>query len=105
MNRSGHLLLFLAESFRFLDGKQQLLFQLFKALIRRQIQPVKTEEQREQQLINEIPTALFRLFRMIWGWSQQHAPGVAPRKPGVLPHLLDAELLRPVTSCRAKGPE
>lgn len=45
MNRSGRFLLFLAESFRFLDGKQQLLFQLFKALIRRQIQTVKTEEE------------------------------------------------------------
>lgn len=61
VNRSGHLLLFLAKSFRLLDGKQQLLFQLFKALIRRQIQPVKAEEQREQlewtfQLINEIST-------------------------------------------------
>lgn len=45
MSRSGHLLLFLAKSLRLLDGKQQLLLQLLKALIRRQIQPVETGEQ------------------------------------------------------------
>lgn len=49
-NRRGLLPLFLAKSFRFLDGKEQLLFQLFEALVRRQIQTVKTEKtQRDDQ--------------------------------------------------------
>lgn len=42
VNTSGRFLLFLAESFRLLDGKQQLLLQLLKALVRRQIQTVET---------------------------------------------------------------
>lgn len=49
VNRGGHFLLFLAKSFCFLDGKQQLLFQLFKALIGRQIQTVKTGEQTKEE--------------------------------------------------------
>lgn len=40
----GLLPLFLAKSFRFLDGKEQLLFQLFEALVRRQVQTVETEK-------------------------------------------------------------
>lgn len=42
--------LFLSKSFSFLDGKEQLLFQLFIAFVRRQVQTVKTEEtNREKQ--------------------------------------------------------
>lgn len=40
--------LFLAESLSFLDGEEQLLFQLLVAFIGRQVQTVKTEETREQ---------------------------------------------------------
>lgn len=38
----GLLPLFLAKSFSFLDGEEQLLFQLFKALVRRQVQTIET---------------------------------------------------------------
>lgn len=122
MNRSGRFLLLLTESFRFLDGKQQLLLQLFKALVRWQIQTVKTAE--ETKDINgiftfELTPELVR-FQLKQGLLQSllsvhrtnsrtghkvHEPRVTPRKPSVLSHLLNAELLRPVTSCTVKGPQ
>lgn len=42
--------LLLAESFRLLDGEEQLLLQLFVTLVRRQVQPVEAEGQRGQEV-------------------------------------------------------
>lgn len=42
------LLLFLAKSFCFLDGEEQLLFQLFEAFVGRQVQTVKTAKQQQE---------------------------------------------------------
>lgn len=42
------LLLLLAESFGFLDGEEQLLFQLLVALIGRQVQTVEAERQKSR---------------------------------------------------------
>lgn len=39
--------LFLAKSFCFLDGEEQLLFQLFEAFVGRQVQTVKTTKHQE----------------------------------------------------------
>lgn len=40
--------LFLAKSFRFLNGKEQLLFQLIETLVRRQIQTVETKKKEKK---------------------------------------------------------
>lgn len=48
-NGRGHFSLFLAKSFSFLDGKEQLLFQLLEALIGRQVQAVETDTKGEDE--------------------------------------------------------
>lgn len=93
----GQPQLLLSKALSLLDGVQQLLFQLFIALVGWQIQTVKAVKKR-QEWYQEGPTSLQAPTCQL----PANSPRMAPGQPGLLANSVNAEFLGSIAPCHPR---